>query len=193
MTIVPFKQVPNLQIWNLKTGELNHSFTQCSYSRDVDFNRCCNCRCGHISNGTPRRIMRSTMLVIRYNFACVTTKILCLDGHDLTKVLQEIDSSTTNGDIPIDSSSIASLSPSATRPAVHVMSCCHRSSSHSPLLDPASAVKSPSSRRRRQVTHRDGCSRRPTACSSTRWRNSFGVVKATIVRFISAATSTPYN
>ena len=35
VTIVPFKQVPNLQIWNLKTGELHHSFSQSSYSRDV--------------------------------------------------------------------------------------------------------------------------------------------------------------
>lgn len=59
VTIVPFKQVPNLQIWNLKTGELHHSFTQCSYSRDVYLLLTHLHRCGRISNGTPRKIMRS--------------------------------------------------------------------------------------------------------------------------------------
>lgn len=150
-------------------------------------------RCGHISSGMPRKIMRSITSATRYDFTHITTKILCLDGHDLTKVIQEIDTSTSNGDIPIDSSSIVSLSPSATRPAVHLMSCSHSSSSPSLLPEPASAAKSLSSFARRWAMHPDGCSRNPTVCSSTRWRSLSGVNKATTVRFISAAMSTPYN
>lgn len=34
-TITPFKQEPNLQVWDLKTGELHYSFVQHSYSRTV--------------------------------------------------------------------------------------------------------------------------------------------------------------
>ena len=86
-----------------------------------------------------------------------------------------------------------SLSPSASRPAVHVMSCSHPSSSYSLLPEPASAEKSLSFRGRRWMMHPDGLSRKPTACWSTRWRSLSGADRATTAPFISAATSMPYN
>ena len=35
VTITPFKQEPNLQIWDMKTGELHYALVQKSFSRSV--------------------------------------------------------------------------------------------------------------------------------------------------------------
>ena len=133
VTITPFKSAPNLQIWDLATGELHFELVQKSFSRSVFVSASHYCivlavpsvGCGGEARAVPQRGDCRCCVPL-------SEQITIFNGADLNDVAnQQI---IRNGDqglmssFVVTSTSLVSLSPSASCPAVSAPLSLHSSS-----------------------------------------------------------------
>ena len=122
LTLVPYKSDPNLQIWDLKTGELHFSVIQKSFSRQVLLLAFSKVALAISPMGQHRRpcdvpSRRRCMFLLKPR-----SQITLYNGHNFTdqSMLQELHSSDSSVAAPftVNSTSYVSLSPSSLCPAV---------------------------------------------------------------------------